>query len=110
MYDNSCQSPSSTLTFVHRFSRTVQCCVRVDDQPPEPGSGLNLRFEWSGRPKPKHIAAYRQWILGTVKILADRWDSRILYALGVAANSTELWTFEPGKAPQLVKKLNVGIP
>jgi hypothetical protein len=107
---NSNDSPSSTLTFAHRFSPTVQCCVRVVDRPPEPGATLNLTFQWSGRPKRKHLGEYRRWILSTAQTLADRWEARILYALGVAANSTELWTFEPGKAPQLVQKLNVGIP
>jgi hypothetical protein len=107
---NNTDHPSSTLTFVHKFSRAVQCCVRVADRPPEPGAGLNLRFEWLGRPKPKHIAPYRQWILATVQTLSDRWGTTILYALGVAADSTELWTFEPGKAPRLLEKLKVGIP
>ena len=102
--------PKSTLTFAHRFSPTVQCSVRVDDQPPEPGAPLNLTFHWSGQPKREHLAPYRQWILSTVQILSDRWGVTILYGLGAAADATELWSFEPGKAPRLVQKLNVGIP
>jgi hypothetical protein len=71
---------------------------------------LNLRFEWSGQPKREHLAPYRQFILSTVQILSDRWGATILYGLGTAADETELWSFEPGKAPRLVQKLNVGIP
>lgn len=110
MEDKPCESAASTLTFAHQFSTTVLCTVVVADRPPKPGAGLNLNFHWSGRPEPKHLAAYRQWILSTVQILADKWDAPILYALGVAADSTELWSFQPGKAPRLLQKLNAGIP
>jgi hypothetical protein len=110
MTNNANPSPSSTLTFAHKFSPTVQCSVRVSDQPPEPGAGLNLRFEWSGQPKREHLAPYRQFILSTVQILSDRWGATILYGLGTAADSTEVWVFEPGKAPRLLEKLPVGIP
>src|ERR1700724_2094274 len=110
MTNNADPSPSSTLTFAHRFSPTVQCCVRVSDQPPGPGAPLNLTFHWSGQPKRKHLATYRQWILSTVQILSDRWGATILYGLGTAADATELWSFEPGSAPRLLEKLSVGIP
>lgn len=98
------------LTFVHRFSRTVAVTLRVKDEPPTPGQMFALPCEWSGRPKPKHIAAYRQWILVTNQLLAERWGKSILYALGTAPNRTEFWSFQPGQTPKLTKKLNVGIP
>src|SRR6202035_1303432 len=107
MKNNSSDSDPSTVTFVHKFSPTVQCSVRVSDQPPEPGAPLNLTFHWSGQPKRKHLAPYRQWILSTVQILSDRWGAEILSGLGVAADETELWSFEPGKAPRLLEKLSV---
>ena len=56
MENNSSDSDPSTLTFVHKFSRNVQCCVHLDDQPPEPGAPLNLAFHWSGQPKRKYLA------------------------------------------------------
>jgi hypothetical protein len=71
---------------------------------------LNLAFEWVGRPKPKHVNEYRQWILTISQGLADRWGISILYCLGTAVNQTEVWHFEPGQAPKLAEKLNVGIP
>jgi hypothetical protein len=74
---------------------------------PDPGY---LVLEWSGKPKSKHLAAYRQWALFIHQTLADRWGERILYVLGTTANQTELWSFEPGRAPKLIKKLDVGIP
>jgi hypothetical protein len=98
------------LIFIHRFSRSVQCEVRVPDHPPEPGSRNTLSFEWTGHLKRKHVPAYRQWILSTNQILADRWQITMLYALGTHLNRTELWQFKPGTAPTLLERLNVGIP
>jgi hypothetical protein len=76
--------------------------------PAEP-QDFSLVFEWTGKPEPKHLSAYRQWALFVHQTLADRWGGRILYAVGVSANETELWQIEPGQAPKLAKKLNVGI-
>ncbi len=99
------------LYFVHRFSPKLQCTVRVRDERPAASElSLGMSLEWSGRPKPKHIREYRQWILGVVQTLADRWNTSILYALGTAPNRTEFWRVAAGEAPRLVDKLNVGIP
>jgi hypothetical protein len=84
--------------------------VRVPDHAPEQRSLFDLSFEWEGQLKRKHVPAYRQWILSTNQILAERWQTTILYALGTDRNLTELWCFEPGTAPKLLEKLNVGIP
>jgi hypothetical protein len=61
------------LIFIHRFSRTVWCTVRIKEDPPAPGETVVWDFEWTSRPKPKHIAQYRQWVLSTTAILAQRW-------------------------------------
>ena len=98
------------LTFIHRFSRSVICELRVPDQAPPAGSRNVWSFEWTGRLRRKHVDAYRQWVLSTNQILSDRWQITMLYALGTHHNRTELWSFTPGKAPKLVEKLNVGIP
>jgi hypothetical protein len=98
------------LRFVHRFSRSVSCEMRVTDQPPASGETFQAACQWTGPgPKPKHIPAYRQWILYTTQLLADRWQKRLLYALGVAPNRTEVWAFEPGSVPKLLKRLNCGM-
>jgi hypothetical protein len=98
------------LTFIHRFSPTVSCTARIKDEPPAPGQSISWAFEWSGRPKRKHLSAYRQWVLSTNQVLADRWQKSILHALGTAADETELWQFKPGEPPKLAQKLNIGIP
>jgi hypothetical protein len=99
------------LYFVHRFNSKLQCTARVrDERPADSELCLNLGFEWLGRPKPKQIAEYRQWILGVVQSLADRWNTSILYALGTRRNQTELWRVAAGEAPRLLEKLKVGIP
>jgi hypothetical protein len=98
------------LTFIHRFSRSLQCVARIKDEPPEPGQSPLWIFEWTGRPKPKHVNAYRQWALSVNQLLCDRWRQSILYCLGVKPNETEVWIFKPGEAPKLLKKLNIGIP
>jgi hypothetical protein len=54
--------------------------VYIPEKAPKPREQLNLSIEWDGRPKPKHIQEYRQWIC---------------WALGVAKNRTELWHFKP---------------
>jgi hypothetical protein len=101
---------STELTFVHRFSRSVCCTVHVQDETPEPESQLILQFEWTERPKPKHIAEYRQWMLGTLQALCDRWQGSILYCFGSGPRTTELWSFEPGKPPRLQETIPVGLP
>jgi len=73
------------------------------------GQMLNLACVWTGRPKPKHIAEYRQWILGVHQQLANRWQKQLLYTLGVGRERTEVWTFEPGQAPKLAQILPVGL-
>jgi hypothetical protein len=83
--------------------------MRVLDEPPRPGQGLVLDHAWTGRPKAKHLDSYRQWTLYTIQLLADRWQQRVLYALGVAHNRTEFWGFEPGSAPRLLETSNCGI-
>jgi len=98
-----------TLVFVHRFSRKLQCEIRVEDQPPIRGENLNLEYEWTGRPRPKHTNEYRQWVLYVAQSLCDRRNITMLYCLGSSKNCTELWCFEPGKPPKLAKKLPVGL-
>jgi hypothetical protein len=71
---------------------------------------LSLEHEWTGRPKRKHLDAYRQWTLYTTQLLADRWGQNIGYVLGISKSSTEFWSFGPGKAPTLAKKLPFRIP
>jgi hypothetical protein len=103
-------SEPSMLTFIHRFSRSVMCEMRVVDAAPQPGEMLQFNHEWTGRPKPKHIAAYRQWTLYVTQMLTERWGKRILYGLGVSPSCTELWSFEPGSSPKLLEKARFGIP
>jgi hypothetical protein len=62
------------LIFVHRFSRSVQCQMRVRDEPPGPHRMLSCEHRWTGRPKRKHLADYRRWALYTTQLLADRWN------------------------------------
>jgi hypothetical protein len=90
---------TKVLTFLHRFSRTVSCKMRVIDFTPRPGHLMQCNCEWTGRPKPKHIAQYRQWVVSTAAILAQRWKQRILYCLGVSSTCTEIWAFEQGSLP-----------
>lgn len=100
---------TNKLTFVHKFSSSVQCVVRAPDESPKPGTCLNLDFEWTGRLKRKHISDYRRWMLTVNQTLSDNWAMRFLYALGTHHNRTEVWHFEPGQTPRLVQKLNIGI-
>jgi hypothetical protein len=101
---------AKVLKFINRSSRSVICEMRVEDQVPQPGQMLGHTCEWSGRLKPKHISAYQQWILFVTQALADRWEKKVLYALGVSPRRAEFWAFEPGQPPKLIKKANIGIP
>lgn len=106
----SANSRAAHLTFRHRFSRSVNCEINITDTPPPADRMFVLPCQWTGRPRPKHPTAYRQWILFVNQTLADRWGQRILYALGTASDETELWTFEPGRPPKLAQKLPIRIP
>jgi hypothetical protein len=103
-------SQSEDLTFVHVFGRGIACTIRIKDQAPTQGEMHQMNYQWIGRPKKKHLPIYRQWVLEVNRTISDRWGSRIGYALGVAPNRTEFWTFEPGQAPQLVQIIPAGIP
>src|SRR6266446_3789669 len=97
------------LYFVHKFNSKLQCTVRVrDERPSDSELCLDVTFQWHGQPRPKHVNEYRQWILGVVQSLADRWETSILYALGTKHNQTELWRVAAGEAPRLLEKLKVG--
>jgi hypothetical protein len=98
------------MTFIHRFSRSVQCEMRVSDQPPATGTSHVQAIEWVGRLKAKHIPEYRQWILVVTQQLSNHWQAKILYCLGIKPDETEIWCFEPGKPPKLAQTLNIGIP
>jgi hypothetical protein len=104
------QTQSQTLRFIHRFSRTLSCEFQIPAAPPAPGQLLSPTCCWSGRPKPKHIPAYRQCALLVHQSVADQWQQRILYALGIAPDRTEIWPFEPGEPPKLLGKIKVGVP
>jgi hypothetical protein len=97
------------VTFIHRFSRSLQCALTVTDEPPAPGTSHVIACEWTGQPKRKHIAEYRRWILHIHQGLADRWGLSVLYALGVAPDLTEFWSFEPGQAPKLAGVTNASL-
>lgn len=101
---------AETLRFIHRFSRSVSCEITLPDTPPLSGAFVMLPCGWIGKPKRRHLPIYRRWILFVSQSLADRWGQKLLYALGVSANQTELWEFEPGLAPRLVEKISVGVP
>jgi hypothetical protein len=101
---------TDNLTFVHGLSRRVQVMITVKDGPPTSGQISNLIFEWIGRPKPKPINEYRQWILSVVQALADRWNISILYALRITPNQREVWRIAANELLQLIEKLNIGIP
>ena len=103
-------SESGVLRFIHRFGGRLSCEMQVSAKPPGPRGNILARCFWSGgRQKPKHIPAYRQWVLFTTQTLADRSGFRITCGLGTAPNRTELWGFEPGKPPKLLRKLNASI-
>jgi len=101
---------SKTLTFIHQFSRSVQCGFKITDQPPSPGGPFSPVLAWTGRPKKKHLPAYRQRILFVTQTISDRWQQRILYALSVAPNARSSGIFEPGRPPKLATTVNIGIP
>jgi len=101
-------SGTKVLRFVHRFSPTLSCEIQIPVNPPGPGEMFSPVCLWSGR-SPKHVPAYRQWVLVTNQTLADRWGQRILYGLGIAPNR-QIWGFEPSSPSKLLGKINVGIP
>lgn len=62
-----------------------------------------LNFVWDGHPKPAILPEYRAWAMTVISELANHWGTKIAYALGVSEHETELWAFEPGKAPELIE-------
>jgi hypothetical protein len=97
--------------YLARFPPAVSGCgggvceFTVGDQATEPGSTFLHQIEWTGKPKPKHIAEYRQWILATIQTLCERWNKSILYALSPNPHSTELWSFRAGSSTKTRRKV-----
>lgn len=108
--NDQCNPAPPKLHFVHHFGGGVVCELTIADRAPEPGRTFLQEIEWTGKPKPKHIAQYRQWILTTTQTLCDRWNRSILYALSPNPRSTELWSFLPGRAPRLEQKWPFALP
>jgi len=82
---------TDNLTFVHGFSRRVEVTITVKDEPPNSGQISDLRFAWMGRPKQSLISEYRQFMLGAVHTLADKWGRSILYAIGTNHDRRDFW-------------------
>jgi len=92
------------MTFVHQFSRRVRCTVSTTDAPPPKGDTSFLTFAWSSRPKKKHLADYKRWLLEVCRVCANQWDQRILYAVQVSPKAWEYWCFAPGEPPRRVSE------
>ena len=87
------------MTFIHQFSRGVRCTVTTTNEPPPKGNTSFLTFEWSSRPKKKHLIDYKRWLLEVCRICADKWEKRILYAVQISPKVCEYWLFAPGETP-----------
>jgi hypothetical protein len=91
------------LTFIHKFSRTVQCRVEISDEVPEPGTIGDREIFWSGRPKKKHVDEYLRFQHELNRTLADSWNRKLLLCFKVSKNSWQFWSYSPGEAPRLEK-------
>jgi hypothetical protein len=92
------------MKFIHRFTRSIICEVRVDDDPPAKGKTHTLNFVWSRFPKPtpRFARQYVAWICSINQILADRWSMKLMHCVEVGPDIWEFWLFEPGKAPRRI--------
>lgn len=98
------------MRFVHHFAQRSICEVDVDDQPPKKGAQHHLNFYWSPR-LPKLTATlareYVAWICSINKLLADKWQMRLLHCVEVGPDTWEYWGFAPGEEPKLLNKSEV---
>jgi len=97
------------LSFEHVFSPQVRCTLTAPARAPVPGTLRPVTCEWVGRPKPKHAAECKHWMLSVYQKLAQRWNQRLIYAHGLSPTRTELWSVEPGQAPTLIETIPFGI-
>jgi hypothetical protein len=97
---------SEDLIFRHRFGQDLVATISVPDSAPESSDGalavVAVSWSGSGRLSQRHVAPYRTWVLRSLKIVANKWDSTIMYALQTSRSSTEVWLFAPGAEPELL--------
>jgi hypothetical protein len=92
----------NAMTFIHRFSSSVQCEVTVRDEPPEADQNHVLHVEWTGQPKRKHLLEYIRWMNEVNRFLADRWNLSILHVFQLKPDpkTWQLWSYKPGQPPR----------
>jgi hypothetical protein len=100
---------TTTLVFIHRFSRSVSCRFIIAERCPEPGGILEPTIIWIGKPRRKHFSDYCRWTLYVFQTLADHWAGEIASALVTKNNTKELWLFKPLEAPQLIGPLTLPV-
>ena len=91
-------------TFKCNFGKGVSCELQVTDAPPEKGSSHILACEWSGERTLKHLRPYVAWMNTVNKTLADEWGVKLLHVFQTSSTQVEMWSYEPGKAPKLIKE------
>ena len=96
------------MRFIHHFAQRYVCEVDVDDQPPGDLQRY-LNFYWSPKlPKltPQLTKEYTTWICEINRLLADKWDMKLMHCIEVSLDVWELWAFAPGEAPRLLETLH----
>lgn len=94
--------------YVHRFDEKTVCTARFPVKAPSREEKV-VDFKWNGHMEPEHVNQYRHWILTSLQEVIDRWQTTLLYCLGTDSDWTELWHFQPGRSPRLVKRDKFGI-
>ena len=99
--------------FRHLFSgkRRTTATIRIDLDHTRlfPGAMGCVRCQWEGsrerQPSTELYAEYRRWVDGIWRWLAAELGTRYMGVLETPDGLVELWLYDPGKPPRLVKAL-----
>lgn len=101
-------------TFSADFGNGLQCTMVFEKRPKAKTVSI-MPIEWSrpmsGKAELASIAgAYRTWTNTVRAAMATKWGVKMMCALNVEKDRTEIWIYEPNKAPVLDRVLKCNIP
>ncbi len=91
------------MTFKCDFGRGVTCATVIADDPPKQGESHVREIQWTGQPSNKTLLSYKAWMNSTNKMLADKWNLKLMHVYMLPKGRNELWEFEPGQRPRCVE-------
>lgn len=94
-------------TFICNFGNGVTCKIQTTDTATPGGASHILKTEWINMPqkitkrtRDRYIKKYISWINSVNQILANEWNTKIMYLIQKSKYEYEAWEYTPNKPPK----------